>query len=112
MWHLDVALAPSGPAEVMPTMPIAFPMANFTYMPNFSLLGLPLGLKQGPVALGPGPGPLLHGGFWFRLTLTMGTRFRLPLAMGFRLNSNKIAIPHSNLNLALVAPSGGFAVPS
>ena len=90
MWYLDLALAPSGLARVIPTLPITFPKVNFTYNPNFSHLGVPHGLEEGPVALGPGP--LCQGGFWFgfRLTLTMGTMFRGPLAMGFRFNGNKI----------------------
>ena len=130
---------PSGPARVIPTLPIAFVMANFTYMPNFGLLEPSNGPEVTNVVLGHGPGPLrpgeghpqhahrlpqgqlhlqsqfqpsrgppwprrgtcgtwpwpwppLPGGFWFgfRLTLTMGTMFRGPLAMGFRFNGNKI----------------------
>ena len=39
LWYYEPALATSGPASVIPTLAIAFPMANFTYIPNFSLLG-------------------------------------------------------------------------
>ena len=45
------------------------------------------------------------GRFGFRLTLAMGTTFRVPLAMGFRFKGNKIAIP-------LLAPSSEFEFPA
>ena len=61
MWYLDLALAPSGLARVIPTLPITFPKVNFTYIPNSSQLGVPHGLEDGPVELGPGPVPLCHG---------------------------------------------------
>ena len=60
MWYLGLSLTTSSMVKVIPTFPIAFPMAKTTYTPNFSLLGLPHGLKQGPVALGPGPGHVIH----------------------------------------------------
>ena len=37
LWHMDVTLTTSSPARVIPTMPIAFPMANFTYIPKLWL---------------------------------------------------------------------------
>ena len=61
LWYYGLALATSSLVRVTPTLAIAIPIVNITYIPNFSLLKLPHGLKQGPVALGPGPGPLLHG---------------------------------------------------
>ena len=57
-------------------------MANFTYMPNFSLLGLPLGLKQGPVALVPGP--LLHGEVLVQAHLDHGDNVQGPLGRGIQ----------------------------
>ena len=96
MWYLDVALATSGPARVTPIMPIAFPMANFTYMPNFSLLGLPLGLKQGPVALVPGPGPLLHGEVLVQAHLDHGDNVQGPLGRGIQVQG-QLAILFSGI---------------
>ena len=57
-------------------------MAKTTYTPNFSLLGLPHGLKQGPVALVPGPGPLLHGEVLVQAHLDHGDHVRGPLGHG------------------------------
>ena len=55
-------------------------MAKTTYTPNFCLLGLPDGLKQGPVTLGPGPGPLLHG----EAHLDHGDTLKGPLGHGIQ----------------------------
>ena len=60
MWYLVLFLATSCTVNLTITF-VMVGMAKTNYMPNFSLLGLPHGLKQRPVALGPGPGPLLHG---------------------------------------------------
>ena len=40
--------------------------------------------------------PFAMGRFGFRLTLAMGTTFRVPLAMGFRFNGNEIAMSGDN----------------
>ena len=86
MWYLDMALDPSGPARVIPNMPIAFPEVNFTYNPNFSHLGVPHGLEEGPVALGPGPGPLCHGEVLVRVQahLDHGDKVQGPLGHGVK----------------------------
>ena len=89
-------------------------------MPNFSLLGLPHGLKQRPVALGPGPGPLLHGevlvqahldhGDHVRGPLGHGDNVQVPLGHGIQVQRQQGGDP--NLNFPLVAPSSGFAARS
>ena len=39
LWYYGLALATSSLARVTPTLAIAFPIVNITYIPNFSLLG-------------------------------------------------------------------------
>ena len=58
---MDVALATFYMERFTPTLPIGLVMANTPFMPTFSLLGLPQGSKEGPVAHGYGPDHLLHG---------------------------------------------------
>ena len=86
--------------KVIPTLPIAFPMANFTYMPNFSLLGLPLGLKQGPVALVPGPGPLLHGEVLVQAHLDHGDNVQGPLGRGIQVQGQLAILFSASVDLA------------
>ena len=82
LWYYGLALATSSLVRVTPTLAIAIPIVNITYIPNFSLLKLPHGLKQGPVALGPGPGPLLHGEVLVQAHLDHGDHVRGPLGHG------------------------------
>ena len=81
MWYLVLFLATSCTVNLT----IAFAtvgMAKTNYMPDFSLLGLPHGLKQGPVALGPGPGPLPHGEARAQAHLGHGDNVQGPLGHG------------------------------
>ena len=57
---MDMALTTSCMVKVTATLTVGMVMAKTTYTPNFSHLGLPHGLEQGPVALGLGPGLLRH----------------------------------------------------
>ena len=83
MWYLVLFLATSCTVNLTITF-VMVGMAKTNYMPNFSLLGLPHGLKQRPVALGPGPGPLLHGEVLVQAHLDHGdhVRVRGPLGHG------------------------------
>ena len=60
LWHMDVALTTFYMGRFTPTLPTGLVMANTPYMPNFSLLGLPM-TQVGPVAHGRGPDHLQHG---------------------------------------------------
>ena len=81
MWYLVLSLTTSSTVKLTITF-VVVGMAKTNYMPNFSLLGLPHGLKQRPVALGPGPGPLLHGEVLVQAHLDHGDHVRGPLGHG------------------------------
>ena len=61
LWYSRLAMATSDLARVIPNLAIAFHMANYTNMPNFSLLGHPHGPEEGPVLLQAGHGHLQPG---------------------------------------------------